>query len=104
VETSKGPPHFGHVGWLAHVDMPSLIVTAMQPAPAGAGRNRAIAVRLMETAGFGGAAELRLARDPSYASLIDGMGQAVQPLIMSGDAVPLEYSGGETLRVLLEWE
>jgi hypothetical protein len=104
VETPKGPPHFGSVGWLAHVDMPSLIVTAMQPAPAGPGRDRAISVRLIETAGFAGAAELRLARDPTCAALIDGMGMVLQPLSLIGDAVPLEYSGGETLRVLLEWD
>lgn len=103
VETAKGPPHFGTVGWLAHVDMPSLIVTALQPAPAGEGMNRAASARLIETAGFGGAAEMRFARDPSRASLIDGTGHALQPLTMTGDAVQLEYSAGETLRVLLEW-
>lgn len=103
IETSKGPPHFGPVGWLAHVDMPSLIITALQPAPAGEGMNRAISARMIETAGFGGAAELRMARDPSRASLIDGTGHALYPLTLSGDAVQLEYSAGDTLRVLLEW-
>jgi hypothetical protein len=57
----------------------------------------------MESAGFGGAAELRFARDPTRASLIDGNGKPLQPLTMLGDAVQLEYSAGETLRVLLEW-
>ncbi len=103
VETTKGPPHFGTSGWLAHVDMPSLIVTALQPATPGEGANRAITARMMECAGFGGAAELRFARDPSRATLIDGEGKPLQPLTLVGDAVPLEYSAGETLRVLLEW-
>ena len=39
VETTKGPPHFGSTGWLAHVDMPSLILTALQPAAAGENAN-----------------------------------------------------------------
>ena len=104
VETTKGPPHFGTSGWLAHVDMPSLIVTALQPMPAGEGANRAVAARFMETAGFGGAAEVRFARDPSRAAMIDGNGATLQPLTMTGDAVTVEYSANETVRVLLEWE
>ncbi|HEV3387328.1 MAG TPA: hypothetical protein VG097_21090 [Gemmata sp.] len=103
VETSKGPPHFGTSGWLAHIDMPSLILTALKPVPPGEGANRAIAARMIECAGFGGAAELRFARDPNRASLIDGMGKALQPLTMLGDAVQVEYSAGETIRVMLEW-
>jgi hypothetical protein len=104
VETDRGPPHFGISGWLAHLDMPSLIVTALQPCAADAGANRAIAARFIESAGFGGAAELRFARDPSRASLVDGEGKSLNPLTMVGDAVQIEYSAGETLRVKLEWE
>jgi hypothetical protein len=104
VETTRGAPHFGTSGWLAHVDMPSLIVTALQPAAPTEGANRAVAARLMESASFGGAAEIRFARDPNRASLIDGMGHVLQPLTLSGDAVPVEFSANETVRVLLEWE
>jgi len=104
VETEKGPPHFGTSGWLAHIDMPSLIVTALQPCDAASGANRAIAARFIECAGFGGAAELRFARDPSRASSIDGEGNVLSPLTMAGEAVQLEFSAGETLRVQLEWD
>ncbi len=104
VETDRGPPHFGTSGWLAHVDMPSLIVTALQPCEAADGANRAISARMIESAGFGGAAELRFARDPARASLVDGEGISLQPLTMMGDAVQLEFSAGETFRVKLEWE
>jgi hypothetical protein len=103
VETSKGPPHFGVTGWLGHIDMPSLVLTSLKPATPGEGADRAVAARMMECSGYGGAAELRMARDPQRASLIDGMGRALQPLPMLSDAVQLEYSAGETLRVLLEW-
>ena len=57
----------------------------------------------MECAGFGGAAELRFARDPARAALVDGTGNTTHPLTLNGDAVPLEYSAGETLRVKVEW-
>jgi len=104
VETPKGPPHFGSSGWLGHVDMPSLILMGLRPAPAGENANRAVAARFIETAGFGGAAEIRFARDPFRASLVDGNDAAVQPLALTGDAVQVEYSAEETIRVLFEWE
>jgi hypothetical protein len=103
VATEKGPPPVGATGWLAHVDMPSLILTTLRPCDPGEGMNRAVAGYLVETAGFGGSAELRFARDPSQASLVDGMGNPTQPLTMNGDAVQFDYSAGETLRVKVEW-
>ena len=66
-------------------------------------RSRAVAGTLIETAGFGGAAELRFARDPNRAALVDGTGKTLQPLTMTGDAIQIEYSAGETLRVKAEW-
>jgi hypothetical protein len=104
IETAKGPPHFGATGWLAHVDMPGLILTALKPAEPGENANRAVSARFIETAGFGGAAELRFARDPLRASLIDGNGHSLQPLAMTNDVVQVEYSANETIRVLVEWE
>jgi hypothetical protein len=103
VVTEKGPPHIGASGWLAHVDMPSLLVTCLKPVEASEGASRAVAGTLVETAGFGGAADLRFARDPNRALLVDGTGKPLQPLTMNGDAIPLEYSAGETLRVKAEW-
>ena len=103
VVTEKGPPAVGTSSWLAHVDMPSLIVTCLRPCDAGVGASRAVAGTLVETAGFGGAAELRFARDPNRAELVDGNDKTLQPLTLNGDAIPLEYSAGETLRVKAEW-
>jgi hypothetical protein len=103
VVTEKGPPAVGASSWLAHVDMPSLVVTCLKPCEPGEGAARAVAGTLVETAGFGGAAELRFARDPSRAALVDGTGKTLQPLAMTGDAIQLEYSAGETFRVKAEW-
>lgn len=103
VVTEKGPPPVGPTSWLAHVDMPSLVLTSLRPCDPGEGMGRAVAGQFVECAGFGGAAELRFARDPSQASLVDGTDQPTQPLTLNGDAIPLDYSAGETLRVKAEW-
>jgi hypothetical protein len=103
VRTEKGPPAAGASNWLMHVDMPSLVLTSLRPGAAGEGMNRAIVGQFVESAGFGGSAEVRFARDPAQASLIDGMGNAVQPLTLAGDAIPLDFSAGETLRLKAEW-
>lgn len=103
VVTEKGPPSVGATGWLAHVDMPSLILTGLRPTPPGDGMNRAVVGQLIECAGFGGAAELRFARDPSAASLVDGTGAHQHTLGLVGDAIPVDFSAGETFRVKAEW-
>lgn len=103
VRTEKGLPHIGASGWLAHVDLPSLIVTSLRPSAPGPGYNRAVTATLLETVGFGGASELRFARDPQGASQTDGTGRELQPLVMNGDAIPLEFSANETLTVKAEW-
>jgi alpha-mannosidase len=103
VLTEKGPPPVGTTGWLAHVDMPSLILTSLRPCEAGEGMDRAVVAQFVECAGYGGSAELRFARDPSQASGVDGMGNPTQPLSLAADAVQLDYSAGETLRVKVEW-
>ena len=103
VMTEKGPPAAGASNWLAHLDMPSLILTSLRPCDASESMNRAVVGQFLESSGFGGSAELRFARDPVQASLVDGMGHPTQPLTMNGDAIPLDYSAGETLRVKAEW-
>jgi hypothetical protein len=102
--TDRGPPRSGLSGWLLHVDMPNLLVTSLRPAPAGPGAERAVALRLQETAGYAGTVECRFACDPSRATRIDGLGQPLQPLTVSGDAFHADYSGDELFRVLIEWE
>ena len=103
VVTEKGPPAAGASAWLGHVDMPSLILSALRPCDPGEGVNRAVVGQFVECAGFGGSAELRFARDPSQASAVDGLGNPTQPLSMAGDAVVIDYSAGETPRVKVEW-
>jgi len=103
VVTEKGPPAVGASGWLAHVDMPSLVLTSLRPAEPGEGMNRAVVGQFVECAGFGGAAEVRFARDPSAAARVDGMGAHELTLGLVGDAIPVDFSAGETFRVKAEW-
>ncbi|MBX9627521.1 MAG: hypothetical protein K2X82_27215 [Gemmataceae bacterium] len=103
VLTEKGPPPAGASAWLAHVDMPSLILSSLRPCDPGDGMNRAVVGQFVECAGYGGSAELRFARDPSQATAVDGLGHPTQPLSMAGDAVVVDYSAGETPRVKVEW-
>jgi hypothetical protein len=103
VVTEKGPPAVGASSWLAHVDMPSLVLTSLRPTDPSEGMGRAVVGQLVECAGFGGAAEVRFARDPSAACLVDGTGSHLHTLGLTGDAIPVDFSAGETFRVKVEW-
>jgi len=104
VRTDKGPPHIGPTGWLAHVDLPSLLMTQLRPVRAREGKNRAVAMRLVECAGFGGAADIRFARDPVQAVMIDAEGTVERDIALNEGAIPVDFSAGETFRVQAEWE
>jgi hypothetical protein len=103
VPTDRGPPPVGASGWLGHLDLPSLLLTSLRPADPGEGMARAVAARFVECAGFGGTADLRFARDPAKAVLIDGEGQTLHEVTVVEGAVPLEFSAGEAFRVRAEW-
>ena len=103
VATDRGPPPVGASGWLGHLDLPSLVLTSLRPVAAGEGMNRAVTARFIETAGFGGASDLRFAKDAARAGLIDGEGQLLNEITVAEGAVPMEFSAGEAFRVRVEW-
>ncbi len=98
VETEKGPPHIGESGWLGAVDLPSLVLTSLRPEV-----GRAVMARFLETAGFAGSAELRFARDPLTAKLVDLMGVPLNDVSLIEGAIPLEFSAGEAVSVRAEF-
>ncbi len=104
VLTEKGPPPGGASGWLGHVDLPSLLMTSLRPVPPSEGKSRAVAMRLIETAGFAGASAIQFARDPSQAMAVDNEGKVGDTLEPRGGEIPLDFSANETLRVQAEWE
>jgi hypothetical protein len=103
VITTKGPPPVGRSGWLGHVDLPSLLMTQLKPDRPGEGMSRAVSMRLIECAGFGGSSEIRFARDVARADLIDGEGKPLQELTIVNGAIPIDFSAGETVRLRAEW-
>ena len=104
IATDCGPPPVGASSWLAHVDLPSLLMTDLRPVPAtGDGMTRAVAARFLETAGYGGSAEMKFARDPARVFQINGTGETQHEISLVGDGVPLEFSAGELFRIRAEW-
>jgi hypothetical protein len=100
VETSKGAPHVGATGWLFHLDSPNLLLTSLRPAAGGAD---AVTARLVEVAGHDGPAQLRCARDPRRAALLDGRGNQLLDASLSGDAVLPDVSRYDLLQLRVEF-
>lgn len=99
VMTEKGPPPGAASGWLAHIDLPSLLLTGLRPH----GDGRAVTARVLECAGFGGSADLRFAKPPTRVTAIDGEATELQPVTVADGAIPLEFSAGEAFRLKAEW-
>jgi hypothetical protein len=102
VPTAKGPPHIGPSGWLFHIDAPNLIMTGFKPMETADGVRR-LRANFIETTGYGGAAEVRCVRNPSSAYLLDGEGTPSTELPIAGDAVRLDFSANDLLRVQIDF-
>jgi alpha-mannosidase len=100
VPTSKGPPHIGASGWLFHLDAGNLVLTSLRPAPDGAD---AVVARLLECRGVATQAELRCARNPVRAILLDDRDEVWGDLPVTGDAVALHLDAGAMQRVRIEF-
>jgi hypothetical protein len=103
VPTTKGPPHVGASGWLFHLDAPNLVMTSLRPGKPGEGASSAIVLRLLECTTFGGAAELRCARNPVRAVTLDAQGNALAELPVNGDAVSLDVLASDMLNVRVDF-
>jgi hypothetical protein len=99
VATAQGPPHVGATGWLFHLDAPNLVLTGLRPGPDGVD---AVLARLLEC-GPGGPAELRCARDPARAMLLDARGMALMDLPIEGDRVTLDAARHDLLQVRVDF-
>jgi hypothetical protein len=100
VRAEKGPPHVGATGWLFHLDMPNIALLGMRPAADGAD---AVVARLLEVGGRGAHAELRCARDPQRAVVLDARGEAQMEVSVSGDAVLFELAQGDLAQLRVEF-
>ncbi len=99
VATDRGPPNGLLSSSLIHLDLPSLHLTSLRPSAEG----RGVLARFIETAGFGGAADLTFAYPPAGAAAVDGEGHESQSIPPADRVIPLEFSAGETVRVRVDW-
>jgi hypothetical protein len=100
VNTDKGPPHIGSSGWLFHLDAPNLLLTSIRPAPDGAD---GIIARLFECTGHSGQAELRCARDPKRATLLDARGTHLMEAATQSDAATFEAGANDLLHLRVDF-
>jgi hypothetical protein len=104
VETSKGAPHIGPTGWLFHLDAPNLLLTSLRPYEQAGGAARAIVAQFLETTTYGGNARFQSVRDPVRAAMLDGSGVGLVDLTLTGDAVGIDFSGGDLVRVRIDYD
>jgi hypothetical protein len=100
VATDRGPPAPGATGWLFHLDALNLMLTTLRPAVDGAD---AVTARLFECGFASGAAQLRCARNPQRAFLVDGHGQRLADLAIDGDAALLDVAKNDLVQVRIEF-
>jgi hypothetical protein len=100
IRCEKGPPHVGASGWLFHLDAPNLLLTSMRPAPDGAD---GIIARLLECTGHSGQAELRCARNPQRATLVDARGTHLMEATAQGDEVIFETGPNDLLHLRVDF-
>jgi len=100
VPTDAGPPPAGPAGWLARVDHPGVVVTAVHhdPAPED-GRGPALRFHLLETSGGAVRCRLRTFRDPLWARQTDFQGAILVDLPIDGDATSIDLTPHELARV-----
>lgn len=87
---TKGPPPTGPVGWLFHLDLPSVALTSLRPI----GNEDAVVAQLVECARYGGRPRLRCARFLRAARLVDALGRPVGPAEVDGDVATFELPAG----------
>jgi len=100
VPVSKGPPHVGACGWLFHLDAPNLLLTTLRPGPEG---QDSITARMLECSLHGGPAELRCARNPKRAVLVDARGETLMETTVTGDAAQFEAAPGDLMHLRVEF-
>ncbi len=99
VPVDRAPPA-GPTGWLFHLDRPNLLLASLRPVSGGAD---AVAVRLLECGLGGGTAQLRCARDPRRAYLVDARGESLTDLPVEGDAVLLDVGRYDLANLRVEF-
>lgn len=98
VPLTQGPPRVGPSGWLFHLDAPNVVLSTLRPAAGDA-----VLATLLETASHYGAVTLRCVRDPVKATVQDLAGTDLYDATLEGDAVHLDITSCDLLRVLVQF-
>jgi hypothetical protein len=99
VPLDNGPPPAGPTGWLAHLDTSHVVLTSLRPAK----EPNAILARFFEVGGIGGPVNLRLARDPRSAAIVDSGGLLVMDALTDGDCVSFDVMAHDLVNLRVEW-
>lgn len=92
----RGPPRTGPIGWFAQLDSESVLAASLAPI---VGEKPGVRARLLETAGVGGRAKLRFARNAASARLTNFKGELLYDLHEEDDAIPVDFSAHEIQQV-----
>ncbi|MFO0958703.1 MAG: glycosyl hydrolase family 38 [Isosphaeraceae bacterium] len=96
----SGPPRAGSHGWFFLIDSKAVVLTRLEFAEAtGEDRPWGVIAYLRETDGRSVRCRIRCVRDPSWARHIDDHGETISDLTIEGDAVLVDLTPFEMLRV-----
>jgi alpha-mannosidase len=100
VPTDAGPPRSGPSGWLVQVDNKAVAVTRVEYVDqSNDGRGWGLAFHLIETAGRASRCKLRVFRNPTWARQTDFNLDPVVDLPTEGDAVLIDLTPHEMVRI-----
>ncbi len=95
-----GPPRAGTAGWLFLLESKAVALTRLEfTEETGDGRGRGVVAHVRECDGRSVRTRLRCFRDPTWARQIDEHGEAVVDLNCDGDAVQIDLTPYEMMRV-----
>ncbi len=81
---------FPKAGWFFHVDAKNVVITSMRPLDPQEGRPGGLRIRLLETEGRAKTTRLMCFKTPTSAQRVNLLGESIEPLPISGDAVTIE--------------
>ncbi len=100
VPVEDGPPLVGPSGWLAQADSKNVVISRVEfVEKTGTDRGWGLAFHLLETGGHATRCKLRLFRNPSWARQVDFQGDTIIDLTVQDDAVLIDFTPYELVRI-----
>jgi alpha-mannosidase len=100
IPVEDGPPSIGPTGWLAQADSKNVVISRVEfVEKTETERSWGLAFHLLETAGHATRCRLRLFRNPSRARQVDFQGDTIIDLTVQEDAVLIDFTPYELVRI-----